>query len=193
MKTLTYISTSVLLFASASASASASPLTEVNKYSEFKTFSSVVVQCPIDKTWKTIGNVKNWFKAVLGDSLVSITVTGEDRELQSVFSYDINTGTQQDSATGHNEERLIELSDFNYQLVTTFNSSTLPLMPWTTKVTLEKVTYIDVPVDYTLVKFAQSGVINVPSKMQAATIAKIEQLFDSVFAPSLKEKFDDCL
>lgn len=157
-----------------------------------QTFGSVVVQCPIENTWKTVGNVKSWFESVLGDFLVSIKITGGDRELGTTVSYEVDTGAGEENVTGHSEERLIELSDHSYQLVTTFNHSSLPLMPWTTIVTLEKVTFIDNPVNYTLIKFSQSGSINVPQSRKEATKAKIQKLFDTVFAPSLKEKFDGC-
>ncbi|MCL1146670.1 hypothetical protein L2747_11740 [Shewanella marinintestina] len=192
MKRVIYLLTYVLLCASASASASVDSLPTVNKYSDMQTFGSVIVQCPIDKTWKTVDNVKSWFESVLGDFLVSIKVTGGNRELETIVNYEVDTGTGQENATGQSEERLIVLSDYNYQLVTTFNRSTLPLMPWTTKVTLEKVTFIDKPVDYTLIKFSQSGSINVPPSRKEATKAKIQKLFNTVFAPSLKEKFDGC-
>ncbi|MCK8046014.1 hypothetical protein MSG37_14090 [Shewanella sp. 1CM18E] len=189
MKKIVYILTSILLLTSPQASA----VVEINKYSTQQTFGSVIVRCPIEKTWNTVDGVKSWFEAVLGDSLVSIKVTGGERELQSTVDYEVNTGTEQKNATGRNQERLIALSDFNYQLVTTFNHSTLPLMPWTTEVSLEKVTYIDSPVNYTLIKFSQFGNINVPPEMQEPIKAKIQKLFELVFAPSLKEKLDDCI
>ncbi|WP_108946218.1 hypothetical protein [Shewanella halifaxensis] len=188
MKVFCFIFIYILL----STSASANPISPVNKYSEMQTFGGVIVQCPIEKTWKTVGNIKGWFESVLGDFLVSIKINGGERELETTVSYDVETGVREENASGHSEERLIELSDYNYRLVTTFNHSTLPLMPWTTTVTLEKVTFIDNPVDYTLIKFSQSGSINVPPSSKEATKAKIQKLFDTVFAPSLKEKFDGC-
>lgn len=149
-----------------------------------------MVRCPIEKVWPTVGNAATWFEAVIGDSLLNITiVSGNGRKLQSQFNYFVKTST---APIGRTQQRLIKLSDFDFELVTSFDSSSLPLGPWTTRVTLDRVTYVNKVVDYTLVSFGQSGDINVPPEMQDAVMKNVQAFFVFVFAPSLKAKFDRC-
>lgn len=163
----------------------------INKYTDFDIFGSVVVRCPIDSVWETVGKGEPWFRIVLGEELINITtVSGDDRTLGSQFSYFVTS--QSGGDPGNTQQKIIELSDYNYLLVTTFDFSSLPLGPWTTQVTLNKVTYVDGEADFTLINFAQYGSINVPDERREAVRAQIQSFFGSVFAPSLKQKFDDC-
>eukprot|EP00178_Gracilaria_changii_P004054 TRINITY_DN1624_c0_g1_i2.p3 TRINITY_DN1624_c0_g1~~TRINITY_DN1624_c0_g1_i2.p3 ORF type:complete len:205 (-),score=25.63 TRINITY_DN1624_c0_g1_i2:1899-2513(-) len=164
----------------------------VNKYSDLDTFGSVVVKCPIELTWNTVGNAKTWFQAVLGKQLINITlVEGNGRQLQSKINYFV-ISVISNAPAGRTQQRVLSLSDFNYELITTFDSSTLPLFPWTTFVRLERVTFLEHRVNYTLITFAQQGSINVPQARQALVRDQVQSLFYRVFAPSLKETFDGC-
>lgn len=162
------------------------------RYSNFKTFGSVVVKCPIEKTWETVGNAETWFRAVIGEGLVNLTVVkGNGRELGSKFNYFAKVpGTP--GPPGRTQQRLIRLSDFDYNLVTTFDSSSLPLHPWTTHITLHRVTYTRKQVNYSLISFAQEGIITVPAERQAEVQQRVQSFFHDLFLPSLKARFDRC-
>ncbi|KAI0567822.1 hypothetical protein FGB62_1g012 [Gracilaria domingensis] len=164
----------------------------VKRYSTFATFGSVVVKCPIEVTWSTVGNAKTWFQAVIGKRLINITlVEGDGRQLQSKLNYFV-ASVISNAPAGRTQQRVISLSDYDYELVTTFDSSTLPLFPWTTVVRLERVTFLEHRVNYTLINFAQQGNINVPEERRPVIRDQVQSLFYNVFAPSLKEAFDGC-
>lgn len=162
----------------------------INKYTGFDTFGSVVVRCPIDTVWEAVGKGEQWSRALLGDRLINTTtLSGDDRTLGSRTLTFVKTLAGDE---GFTQSRLLELSDYNYQRISTSENSSLPLGPWTTQVTLNRVTYIDGEVEFTLINSAAFGSINVPDEQRETTRARFQSFFGIVFAPALKEKFDDC-